>query len=78
MVCLLPLIFRSSFSRTMLSQMGIAILFALSYNMLLGEGGLLSFGMRVFLLDWAAHLDPWPQVGIGQGCCRFLSNSCPS
>lgn len=48
MVCLLPLIFRSSFSRSMLSQMGIAIVFALSYNMLLGEGGLLSFGHAVF------------------------------
>ena len=47
-VCLLPLIFRSSFSRTMLSQMGIAVIFALSYNMLLGEGGLLSFGHAVF------------------------------
>ena len=47
-VCLLPLIFRSSFSRSMLSQMGIAIIFALSYNMLLGEGGLLSFGHAVF------------------------------
>ena len=42
------MIFRSSFSRTMLSQMGIAIIFALSYNMLLGEGGLLSFGHAVF------------------------------
>jgi branched-chain amino acid transport system permease protein len=48
MVCLLPLVFRSSFSRSMLSQMGIAIIFALSYNMLLGEGGLLSFGHAVF------------------------------
>ncbi len=45
---LLPLIFRSSFSRSMLSQMGIAIIFALSYNMLFGEGGLLSFGHAVF------------------------------
>ncbi len=44
----LPLIFRSSFSRSMLSQMGIAIIFALSYNMLFGEGGLLSFGHAVF------------------------------
>lgn len=47
-VCLLPLIFRSSFSRSMLSQMGIAMIFALSYNMLLGQGGLLSFGHAVF------------------------------
>ena len=44
----LPFIFRSSFSRSMLSQMGIAIIFALSYNMLLGEGGMLSFGHAVF------------------------------
>jgi branched-chain amino acid transport system permease protein len=48
LACLLPLIFRSSFSRSMLSQMGIAIIFALSYNMLLGEGGMLSFGHAVF------------------------------
>ncbi|MGC1404506.1 MAG: branched-chain amino acid ABC transporter permease [Thermodesulfobacteriota bacterium] len=44
----LPFVFRSSFSRSMLSQMGIAIIFALSYNMLLGEGGMLSFGHAVF------------------------------
>lgn len=38
-------------SRTMLSllnQMGIFIVFALSYNMLLGRGGLLSFGHAVY------------------------------
>ena len=44
----LPLVFSSSFSRSMLNQMGLAIIFALSYNMLLGEGGLLSFGHAVF------------------------------
>ena len=44
----LPLIFRSGFSLSMLSQMGLATIFALSYNMLLGEGGLLSFGHAVF------------------------------
>ena len=44
----LPHIFHSSFSRSMLSQMGLGIIFALSYNMLLGEGGLLSFGHAVF------------------------------
>src|SRR5258706_9755218 len=32
----------------MLSQMGIAIIFALSYNMLLGQTGLLSFGHAVY------------------------------
>jgi len=44
----LPLVFRSSFAQSMLSQMGIAIIFALSYNMLLGQGGMLSFGHAVF------------------------------
>jgi branched-chain amino acid transport system permease protein len=45
---LLPLIFRSGSSLTMLSLMGIMIVFALSYNMLLGETGLLSFGHAVY------------------------------
>jgi branched-chain amino acid transport system permease protein len=48
LTCLLPLIFRSGFALSMLSQMGIAIIFALSYNMLLGQGGMLSFGHAVF------------------------------
>jgi branched-chain amino acid transport system permease protein len=45
---LLPLIFRSGSALTMLSLMGIMIVFALSYNMLLGETGLLSFGHAVY------------------------------
>ena len=32
----------------MLSQIGIVIIFALSYNMLLGQGGMLSFGHAVY------------------------------
>jgi branched-chain amino acid transport system permease protein len=32
----------------MLSQMGIAIIACLSYNMLLGQGGMLSFGHAVY------------------------------
>ena len=43
-----PLVFRSSLSITMLSQMGIAIIVCLSYNMLLGQGGMLSFGHAVY------------------------------
>ena len=43
-----PLIWTSSLSRTMLSQMGIAIIACLSYNMLLGQGGMLSFGHAVY------------------------------
>jgi branched-chain amino acid transport system permease protein len=43
-----PLIFRSSLAITMLSQIGIAIVACLSYNMLLGQGGMLSFGHAVY------------------------------
>src|SRR5262249_16915106 len=38
----------SDFVRSMLSQMGIAAIFALSFNMLLGQTGLLSFGHAVY------------------------------
>ncbi len=44
-----PLLFTSSLSMTMLSQMGIAIIICLSYNMLLGQGGMLSFGHAVYV-----------------------------
>ena len=40
----LPLIFSSGGSLTSFSLIGIAIIFALSYNILLGQTGLLSFG----------------------------------
>jgi branched-chain amino acid transport system permease protein len=43
-----PLIFTSSLSITMLSQIGIAIVACLSYNILLGQGGMLSFGHAVY------------------------------
>ena len=43
-----PLIFTSSLSQTMLTQMGVAIIVCLSYNMLLGQGGMLSFGHAVY------------------------------
>lgn len=39
----------SGFAVSMLSQIGIMIIFALSYNMLMGQAGLLSFGHAVFL-----------------------------
>ena len=45
---LAPLLFTSSLSHTMLSQMGIAIIVCLSYNILLGQGGMLSFGHAVY------------------------------
>jgi len=38
----------SNFGRSLLSQMGIATVFALSFNLLLGQTGLLSFGHAVY------------------------------
>lgn len=43
-----PMVFSSNLSVTMLTQMGIAIIACLSYNILLGQGGMLSFGHAVY------------------------------
>lgn len=43
-----PKIFTSGLAMTVLSQMGIAIIACLSYNILLGQGGMLSFGHAVY------------------------------
>jgi branched-chain amino acid transport system permease protein len=43
-----PLVFDSPFARSMLAQIGIAIVACLSFNMLLGQGGMLSFGHAVY------------------------------
>jgi branched-chain amino acid transport system permease protein len=43
-----PVLFNTGFSLTLMSQMGIMIIFALSYNMLLGQSGMLSFGHAVY------------------------------
>ena len=46
---LLPFVFQgNSTAFTLLNVIGINIVFALSYNMLLGQGGMLSFGHAVF------------------------------
>jgi len=47
-MAVMPLIFPGGFATTLLSQMGIMIIFALSYNMLLGQCGMLSFGHAVY------------------------------
>jgi branched-chain amino acid transport system permease protein len=44
----LPQFFDSILSVSIFNQMAIAIVFALSYNMLLGQGGMLSFGHAVY------------------------------
>ncbi len=43
-----PMLFKSSLALTMLSQIGYLIIICLSYNMLLGQGGMLSFGHAVY------------------------------
>ena len=43
-----PLLFKSSLALTMLSQIGYLIIICLSYNILLGQGGMLSFGHAVY------------------------------
>jgi len=43
-----PKVFTSNLSVSMLAQMGIAIIACLSFNMLLGQGGMLSFGHAVY------------------------------
>jgi len=48
LLAVLPWIFRSSLALTMLSQMGYLVIICLSYNILLGQGGMLSFGHAVY------------------------------
>ena len=45
---ILPHVFSSGLAISTMCLMGIMIIFALSYNMLLGQTGLLSFGHAVF------------------------------
>lgn len=45
---ILPQFFDSVLAVSIFNQMAIAIVFALSYNMLLGQGGMLSFGHAVY------------------------------
>jgi branched-chain amino acid transport system permease protein len=47
-IALLPLYFKSGFAINALNEIGIMIIFALSYNMLLGQSGMLSFGHAVY------------------------------
>jgi branched-chain amino acid transport system permease protein len=44
----LPHVIRAPAAVPVMNQMGIAVVFALAYNMLLGQGGMLSFGHAVY------------------------------
>ena len=48
MLIVAPLIFKHGASLSLLSEMGTVMIFGLSYNMLLGQGGMLSFGHAVY------------------------------
>jgi branched-chain amino acid transport system permease protein len=48
-LALSPLVFTSSLALTMLSQIGYLVIICLSYNILLGQGGMLSFGHAVYV-----------------------------
>jgi branched-chain amino acid transport system permease protein len=43
-----PMLWKSGLGLTMLSQIGIAVIACLAYNVLLGQGGMLSFGHAVY------------------------------
>ena len=61
-----PLVFTSSLAITILSQIGIAIVACLSYNILLGQGGMLSFGHAVYS-GLATYIAIHALVAIGAG-----------
>ena len=63
---LAPFVFTSPFERNILSQIGIAIVACLSYNILLGQGGMLSFGHAVYT-GLATFVAIHALVAIGDG-----------
>jgi len=58
---LMPFIFQSNSAITIMNQMAITIIFALAYNMLLGQAGMLSFGHAVYM-------------GVGGFMCMHIMN----
>lgn len=66
---MLPVFFPSGSALTVMNQMAITIVFALAYNMLLGQGGMLSFGHAVYmglggffcmhLINWVEYEGLW-------------------
>lgn len=66
-VLIMPLIFKSGYAVSMMCQIGIATIFALSYNMLLGESGLLSFGHALYYgLGGYAAIHALNAIGAGK------------
>jgi branched-chain amino acid transport system permease protein len=66
LLIVLPWVFPSSAGITLLSQMGCMVVFCLAYNILLGQGGLLSFGHAVYYgfgAFVAMHSMQWAMAG---------------
>lgn len=61
LLLVLPYIFTANSAITIMNQMSITIIFALAYNMLLGQGGMLSFGHAVY-------------AGVGGFACMHIIN----
>ncbi|MDH3596260.1 MAG: branched-chain amino acid ABC transporter permease [Rhodospirillales bacterium] len=70
-VLVLPWIFSSGFAITTLNQMGVLIIFSLAYNMLLGQGGMLSFGHAVYF-GLAGYSVAHVLNGIGAGTLPYV------
>lgn len=60
-LAVMPMVFASNSAITIMNQMSITMVFALAYNMLLGQGGMLSFGHAVYM-------------GVGGFACMHLMN----
>jgi len=86
LLLVLPQLFDSVLGISILNQMAIAIIFALSYNMLLGQGGMLSFGHAVYfglggflavhamlLIEHDALALPLPLIPLVGGLCGLLA-----
>ncbi|MGB0412187.1 MAG: branched-chain amino acid ABC transporter permease [Pikeienuella sp.] len=62
LLAILPFVFTSNSALTIMNQMWITVVFALAYNMLLGQGGMLSFGHAVY-------------AGVGGFACMHIMNA---
>jgi branched-chain amino acid transport system permease protein len=70
MLVVAPLVFTKGASISLLTQIGAIMILGLSYNMLLGQGGMLSFGHAVYsglgafcaihVMNWASNGTPFP------------------
>src|SRR4051794_21616097 len=66
LLAIAPLVFHSSLDQSVLTQIGIAIVACLSYNMLLGQGGMLSFGHAVYT-GLASFVAVHAMIGVANG-----------